>query len=219
MGIVPRKYGYQWPGVHQHTFHFSFLVYFSFPKPSKYRRLVLRSFGRPLTHPISPAASAASKADAPPVPASRYVSRATRTMSDGVFPLALERPCSRLPRFFGTRIVMRSEAIFNLICLTFYYICQTGLTLTLSEVNRAISGADGQRASATIELAAYLARAHRTRGSHRHVQIDVAIVGMQIDIGRQIARHFQGDVAIARLKPSSLSDGWSLETADVNVSL
>src|SRR6266849_9837040 len=78
------KNGNQRAGIHQHPPHFPFLRFFflllvralvfaglSFPKPSKWRGLVLRCFaGDPAprrTHPINPASSASSYAGRSPL--------------------------------------------------------------------------------------------------------------------------------------------------------
>ena len=69
---------------------------------------------------------------------------------------------------------------------------------------RILVAVDGSKTSrgafeAAIHLAADLVLADISGSRDRHVEIYVPVVGVQIDIGREIARDFQRDAAIADL--------------------
>src|SRR5579864_5203906 len=126
-----------------------------------------------------------------------------RTRSEGVCPLARERSRSRAPRVLGTRTVIRCETM----CQTLYHKCQTVVPSALPQVNRAIAGADDQRIAAAIELAAHFVFANLAFGCDGHIEIDVAVAGMQVHVGREVSGNFESDAAVAGLQPPACSQG------------
>src|SRR5271165_2823661 len=73
--------------------------------------------------------------------------------------------------------------------------------LDLPQADRPISGVNDQQISAAIQLAANFAFANLAFGRNWHVQVDVAVSGVQIDVGGQIFRHFERHRAIAAFEP------------------
>ena len=64
-----------------------------------------------------------------------------------------------------------------------------------------------QQVPATVHLAANFVLANLARGGDWHIQIDVSIAGVEIEIGRQVFRHFEGDGAIAAFEPPAGRQG------------
>src|SRR6266496_6105085 len=121
-----------------------------------------------------------------------------RTKSEGVCPLARERSRSKAPRVLGTRTVIRCEGTgvgqYSTIVRHFY-------RSTLPQMNRSISRVDRERVAAAIELAMNFILANLALGGNRHIEINVAVAGVQADIGGQFAGDFERNVAVASLKP------------------
>jgi hypothetical protein len=66
-------------------------------------------------------------------------------------------------------------------------------------MNRSIARSDDQRTPATVELAVNFALANLALGGDRHIKIDMAITGVQVNVRRQFARDFKRNVPIAGL--------------------
>ena len=66
-------------------------------------------------------------------------------------------------------------------------------------MNGPISGPDGQQASASVHFPADLVLANSALCLYRHIEIDVSVAGMQVDVRREIARYFQGHAAVTCL--------------------
>src|SRR5579864_1068752 len=73
--------------------------------------------------------------------------------------------------------------------------------LSFSQMNGAIAGTDCQQAAAAVELAVNIVLANLSFGRDRHVEIDVAVAGVQVNIGGEVTRDFQRDAAVARFQP------------------
>src|ERR1700733_13371726 len=99
---------------------------------------------------------------------------------DGVCPLTRERWRSRAPRAPGTADCNARGAMSDIT-----QHLSDGV-LTLPQVDRSITGVNHQQISAAVQLAANLALTNLSFGRDRHVQIDVAIPGVQVYVGCQI---------------------------------
>src|ERR1700683_3950232 len=80
-----------------------------FPKPLKWRGLVLKSFGRPFAQPMIPASFAKSYAERSVLGLLRDSFKVILTNSDSAFPSKRERCLRRATKSLGKRIVIRCE--------------------------------------------------------------------------------------------------------------
>ena len=73
--------------------------------------------------------------------------------------------------------------------------------LSFSQMNGAVAGMDRQQAAAAIHLAMDFILANLSFRRDRHIEIDVAVAGVQVNIRGEVTRNFQRDAAVARFQP------------------
>jgi hypothetical protein len=73
--------------------------------------------------------------------------------------------------------------------------------LSFSQMNGAVTGTNRQQAAAAVELATNIVLANLSFGRDRHVEIDVAVACVQVNIRGEVAGDFQRDAAVARFQP------------------
>src|ERR1700686_401986 len=74
-------------------------------------------------------------------------------------------------------------------------------------MNRSIAGADGQQTATAVELAVNFILANLAFGDDGHVEIDVAVAGVQAYVGREFAWNFERNVAVASLQSPTCGQG------------
>src|ERR1051326_7501453 len=71
----------------------------------------------------------------------------------------------------------------------------------LAQMNGAVAGADGKQAATAVDLAMDLVLANLAFGGYGHVEIDVAVAGVKVDVCGKIAGYLERDAAIAGFEP------------------
>src|SRR5579863_10674051 len=71
------------------------------------------------------------------------------------------------------------------------------LASAFSQMNRAVTGPDGHEISAAVQFAANFVLANFTFGGDRHIEINVTVAGVEIDVRGHVSGNFQGHVAVA----------------------
>src|ERR1700681_3457974 len=84
-------------------------------------------------------------------------------------------------------------------------------------MNRSVANADGQQAAPAVELAVDFVLTNLPFCSDGHVEIDVAVAGMQVYISRQFAWDFEGTVTVAGLQSPACGQGRSARRAHLHV--
>src|SRR5579859_4416868 len=83
----------------------------------------------------------------------------------------------------------------------------------------AVPGADGEQAASAVDLAVDLVLANLAFCGYGHIEIDMAIAGVKVDVSGQIAGHFQRDAAVAGFEPPVRGQRGARSGANVDVTV
>src|SRR5260370_40375311 len=86
-------------------------------------------------------------------------------------------------------------------------------------MNRSISCMNGERVAAAVEFPVNFVLSNLSLSRDRHVEVDVAITGMQAYVGRKLTWNFQRNVAVAGLQPPARSQCRPLRGADFDMTV
>src|ERR1700685_593853 len=74
-------------------------------------------------------------------------------------------------------------------------------SLSLAQMDRTIAGVDGHQIPAAVQLSSNFVLADCALSCHRHINIDVPVPRVQVDVRGHVCRNLQRDVAVAGFEP------------------
>src|ERR1700722_4438165 len=74
-------------------------------------------------------------------------------------------------------------------------------SLSLAQMDRTIAGVDGHQIAAAVPLSPNFVLADCALRCDRHIDIDVSVPGVQVDVRGHVCRNLQRDVAVAGFEP------------------
>ena len=86
-------------------------------------------------------------------------------------------------------------------------------------MDRSISRSYGEQTATAVELAVNLVLSQLSLGRDRHIEVDVTVAGVQVDIRRQIVRNLQRDAAVSGFQAPAICKRRAVGGAHIDVAI